>query len=227
MGQGHDRWLTLCISRCQYVAGRIYDSDPLVLLLELRRLVSDIPANSGVIEHWLLRSLLGQAACRIVNGHGLDGSAVVARAFFAFASSGLTPGHWQREFLHLVECCEFVRQTNSTGGTRVSHLQVERTLRVLDTRCTEVGLNLRSVATEVGLSPWHLSRLLKSHTGYGFVSHLHQRRVSAARDLLTHSHLSIKEIAASVGYRSATQLGRHFKRLCGSSPISIRTPRHI
>jgi len=106
--------------------------------------------------------------------------------------------------------------------SRLAHVQVERALCAIQDRFTDPSLNLDEVAREVALSAPHITRLLKLHTGLGFLTHLHRKRSYAAHRLLVETNLTVKEIAATVGYRSVTQLNRHFKRYIDSTPASIR-----
>jgi len=224
LGIHSDRSLYACVARCQWIAGHLSDAHPRGLLSEIRQLAADVPENTGMVDQWLLRSLLGQALGRVLRTHDLAPSPAIAQAFVAFASAGLTPGRWQREFVRLLDCSAAVLDT-VTAHDPIPHGPVERALRVIDARFADADLHLNAIADDVGMSSSHLSRLLKTHTGHGFVLHVHQRRVSAARRLLTGSSLSVKEVAASVGYRSVTQLDRQFKRFCGFTPVSTRSRR--
>ena len=100
--------------------------------------------------------------------------------------------------------------------------RVDRVLGLIEARHCEPSLTIGRAARDVRLSRWHLGRLLKQHTGHGFLSHVHRARVLSARRLLEGSDLSIKEIAAAVGYASSQQLDRHFKRIVGDTPLMCR-----
>lgn len=72
----------------------------------------------------------------------------------------------------------------------------------------------------------NLSCLFAANTGQGFMTHLHVRRVAAARRMLIESQRSVKEVAAAVGYRSVTQLDRYFKRVFALTPNAVRAGAH-
>lgn len=88
--------------------------------------------------------------------------------------------------------------------------------------CDNPQLNLREAATYVGLSTSRAAHLLKEETGRSFSELLREARVNTAKELLVTSTLSIKEIAARVGYSSTTLLDRHFRRDIGCSPGQYR-----
>jgi AraC-like DNA-binding protein len=80
------------------------------------------------------------------------------------------------------------------------------------------GLSLSTIAAQLRISRFHLSHILGRYTGRGFREHLSCFRLEAARELLVGSYLSVKEIAASVGYSSTSSFDRDFRRLHGCSP---------
>ncbi|MGE3512431.1 MAG: helix-turn-helix domain-containing protein [Vicinamibacterales bacterium] len=105
----------------------------------------------------------------------------------------------------------------------VEDARVAEALAAIERRYAEPGLRLQHVARELGLSPTHLTHILKRATGRTFGAHLRTRRVSEARALLAQSALSIKEVASRVGFATTSQLDRHFKRSVGRSPSAYRT----
>lgn len=100
--------------------------------------------------------------------------------------------------------------------------RIEQALREIERRYADPRLRLNQVARQLAVSPTHLTQLLKLSTGHTFGAHVHQRRVAQARALLVGSGLSIKEIAARVGYASTTQLDRHFKKITHRLPSDER-----
>jgi AraC-like DNA-binding protein/CRP-like cAMP-binding protein len=86
----------------------------------------------------------------------------------------------------------------------------------------KAAFGIRDLSRHVNLSPWYLSRLLKRATGKTFRHLLNMARIERARlDLLT-THLSIKEIAARVGYLHQSDLTRHFRLVHRLSPSAYR-----
>lgn len=84
------------------------------------------------------------------------------------------------------------------------------------------GASLGKYAKCLGLSRWHLSRILLKESGCDFRTHLNGLRVCSAVSLLDRTGLSIKEIAAQVGYQYATELDRHFQRWLRMPPRDFR-----
>jgi transcriptional regulator GlxA family with amidase domain len=78
------------------------------------------------------------------------------------------------------------------------------------------------LASALGVSRWHLARVLTSHTRHGVRWHLGQARIAHAERLMRTSDLSLKEIAARVGFANASELSRHFVASRGITPSAWR-----
>lgn len=83
-------------------------------------------------------------------------------------------------------------------------------------------LSLESVAAEIGISPFYLSRLLKAELGQTFVEYLTQVRMQEAMKLARTTRLTIKEIAERTGYQNPTYFCRVFKKYTGRTIGEIR-----
>ena len=83
-------------------------------------------------------------------------------------------------------------------------------------------LTLDYVATFVGFSKFHFSRLFKEYTNTTFYEYLTQRRIQAARNLLDNEHLSVTEIAFQTGFNNLTTFCRSFQKQMGISPSAYR-----
>jgi YesN/AraC family two-component response regulator len=103
-----------------------------------------------------------------------------------------------------------------------THPQGLHAVRIIDDRYWETELNVRSLARELGMSTEHLCRVLKRQTGDTFVTLLRETRVRAACRLLVSTTLCMKEIAARVGFSSASRFARDFKKLRGVSASEYR-----
>lgn len=100
---------------------------------------------------------------------------------------------------------------------RIRHFEI-----VVTRRLTERGLTAAKVAKEMNLSVSHLLHLLKRHTGGGFRTYLHAVRLARARELLTSTTLSVKEVAAAAGFTTTSQFDRAFRAVHGITPTAYR-----
>jgi AraC family transcriptional regulator of arabinose operon len=107
---------------------------------------------------------------------------------------------------------------------RDSHL-LDRRIQVVATQLENSShqqIGIEDMARLVNLSPSRLAHLFKSETKLSIQQYLTQVRITRAKLQLESSFLSIKEIAASVGFCSVTRFVACFKNLVGATPSQYR-----
>jgi AraC family transcriptional regulator, transcriptional activator of pobA len=92
---------------------------------------------------------------------------------------------------------------------------------VIDRRHGE-PLSLRDVAREVGMTPGHLTTVVRRRTGRTVVDWIIERRMAEARGLLAETDLRIAEVARRVGVGDPGYFSRLFGRTHGMSPREWR-----
>ena len=83
-------------------------------------------------------------------------------------------------------------------------------------------ISITDAAAAVHLSEYHFIRVFRDATGDPPHRYLTRLRVDRARSLLTDSRLSLADVAAQCGFRSAAQLRAAVHRMTGESPTQIR-----
>jgi AraC-like DNA-binding protein len=77
------------------------------------------------------------------------------------------------------------------------------------------SLTSDQIAKKTGLSPTHFNRLFKKHLRLSPVAFFIQRKMAHAQYLLSHTSMSVKEVAAATGYDDplyfSAQFKKHFK----------------
>lgn len=79
-------------------------------------------------------------------------------------------------------------------------------------------IQLRDVANVAGYSPAYLTSLVNSQTGRSVKQWIIERRMTQARQFLSTTDKSIKQIASKVGYADAGYFIRQFRQTHGVSP---------
>lgn len=92
---------------------------------------------------------------------------------------------------------------------------------VIDRRHGE-RLSLRDVAHEVGMTPGHLTTVVRRRTGRTVQEWIIERRMAEARNLLTDNDITIQEAARRVGISDPGYFSRLFRRTHGMSPRDWR-----
>jgi transcriptional regulator GlxA family with amidase domain len=82
------------------------------------------------------------------------------------------------------------------------------------------------IAKAVGLSPRYFSKILKQETGTTFERHLLGLRLDQAKNLLCHTALPVKHIAAASGFGSYAYFFEAFKRATKLTPEAYRRKAH-
>src|SRR5690606_23697529 len=83
-------------------------------------------------------------------------------------------------------------------------------------------LGLAEVAAAVGLTPGHLTTVVRRKTGRTVQQWITERRMVEARRLLAETELTVEAVGARVGYRDPGYFARRFRRAHGVSPQEWR-----
>ncbi len=91
----------------------------------------------------------------------------------------------------------------------------------LDTYYAE-EINLQSIAENMGISIFHLSRVFKTATGYSPRQYIIRRRIGKAQSELLYTSRSVSEIAYRVGFNNANHFNNTFNKIIGMNPGKYR-----
>ena len=100
--------------------------------------------------------------------------------------------------------------------------RIAELLRRVDARGGHV-LNVDAMAKDAGMSPASLHRHFKCVTGYPPLQYFKRQKLMRARQLLTSEQSSVSQAAHAVGYVSAAQFSRDFRKLFGYPPSQARS----
>lgn len=88
-------------------------------------------------------------------------------------------------------------------------------------------LNLKTLASEVAMSPIHLSEVLNTQIGMSFYDYVNQCRVRDACELLIQSDMSMIEISEMVGFNAKSTFNASFKKVTGQTPSQWRMSHRV
>jgi AraC-like DNA-binding protein len=211
--------LQMFVRELQLLAGDLPFKDPYELGLRLVNAVAVLPSNLGPLIWWTVRGLSTEAFVRLCCKGGWHCCELELRCDVSASSS-------PRDLADLLlRTLQTSRERAARRAAGRLDTRIERAIAYIRANCTRPSLVVEDVAHHVRLSRWHLSRLLVRSLGASYRVVLRCARMEEAERLLRDDALSVKEVAASVGYPHATELDRAFKQYFGVTPTEWRALR--
>ncbi|SNS00007.1 two component transcriptional regulator, AraC family [Anaerovirgula multivorans] len=84
-------------------------------------------------------------------------------------------------------------------------------------------IQLNETAKRFHTSPNYIARMFKKYFGVSFIFYLNRMKIEKAKELLTDTELSIKEVADRVGYNNLNYFYKNFKMIMGVTPKGFKT----
>jgi len=122
-----------------------------------------------------------------------------------------------RELTYRVLCSPDGQALRSLLAANSAHARVHMILYRMHAEFS-TPLNIAALAAEAGISVSSLHEHFKAVTGTSPLQYLKNIRLFKARTLMVQDALAASVVAARVGYESASQFNRDFKRLFGAPP---------
>ena len=89
------------------------------------------------------------------------------------------------------------------------------------------NITLNEISNLVGVSVQYFSKLFKDEVGCNFVDWLNSLRINRAKELMTTTQMSIKEVGFHVGYNDPNYFSRIFKRYEGIAPTEFVNRKEV
>ncbi|NMF61511.1 AraC family transcriptional regulator [Brasilonema octagenarum] len=86
----------------------------------------------------------------------------------------------------------------------------------------EKDLGLAEMATVVGISMYHFSRMFKQSTGFSPHQYVMNCRIERAKKLLSKTEQAIHQIYQQVGFQSQSHFTNVFRKFIGTTPLAYR-----
>lgn len=129
-----------------------------------------------------------------------------------------------------IEMARFGQSANGIGATvlaagnqGLAPWQLRRIRERLDAVASQGYPSIAELSKICGISRSHLMRMFKASTGQSLHRFITLERLNAARSMLAQDSLSIKEIAASLGFCSTAHFSTAFRRSEAMTPSDFRS----
>jgi len=118
--------------------------------------------------------------------------------------------------------CDMVTQIPVTNTSEVvADTYVNQALMYIEKHLHE-HISLNQIASSINLSISQFSRIFKIATGYSPYKYITYKRIARAKFLLQTTNLTIKKIAAEVGFQSEPHFIELFQGMIGITPTEYR-----
>lgn len=112
-------------------------------------------------------------------------------------------------------------QANPNRGAHAVDVRIRQTMDYV-VRHLDEKLTLDVLSEVSGLSPSRLGHRFREVVGVSPMAYVEQQRIERAKQLLTMTSLSVKEISRLVGFETQFYFSLRFKRATGQSPSEFR-----
>ena len=201
-------------------AGIIAESGTLVWLLQPPVGEAVFADDFGPFLRGMLETL--QNACR----QSLNATLSCAASAEPSGLSGL-PGNYANlcgilKYKDGLSANEELLHMGRNGARDRSTEETIATVKAYAERHLHEDISLVKLADLVDLNPTYLSRFFKQHTGLTLSDFIQEMRLERAKQLLADPSVRVQDIAVALGYGSASNFGRSFKKLMGQTPQEYR-----
>ena len=123
-----------------------------------------------------------------------------------------------------VELSQLIQSVERVTGWRLSSNTTVNDITAYIHRHYMEPLGLSQIAEAFYLTPSHVSRLFKKHSGESVLSCIHRVRIENAKRLLEEG-CSVKDAADQTGYESLNNFYKYFKRFTGITPAEYQSQK--
>ena len=116
-------------------------------------------------------------------------------------------------------------ERNIQLGRNQAHVDMISRARLRIREALESDLTIQQVAQDLGVSYSNFRKLFKEHTGMSPAIYQQDLRLQRAKELLTTTDLSIKEIAYRLNFESPDYFSFKFKAQTGRRPTELRAEK--
>ncbi|HCQ65089.1 MAG TPA: AraC family transcriptional regulator [Rhodobacteraceae bacterium] len=185
--------------------------------------VVTIPAevlDEGLAEGEGLRPLLARPM--VVDGTE-DIGATIAAIFAAYDGRAFARAHELRARVALLAgLVARAIAADAPGADTPTETGLQRRFEALVETHYTAHLQVAAYAARLGVTPTHLTRIMRTATGQPATAAIQDRIIREARRNLAYSNLSISQIAYRLGYEDPAHFSRVFRRSTGLSPTEFR-----
>ena len=116
----------------------------------------------------------------------------------------------------------YSKERNIQLSRNQAHVDMISRARLRIREALESSLTIQQVAGEIGISYSNFRKLFKEHTGISPATYQQDLRLQRAKELLSTTNMSVKEIAYRLNFESPDYFSAKFKTKTGRRPSELR-----
>lgn len=116
----------------------------------------------------------------------------------------------------------FAQLTEAMANAPVSYPEVANAQEYIADHLSDQNLNVTMICEAVGIIVQRLTPMFQEQLGMGIAEYVNYRRIEESKKLLTDTKLTVKQIAAEIGYSTTDTLTRNFRKLENMTPTEYR-----
>jgi AraC family transcriptional activator of pobA len=139
-----------------------------------------------------------------------------------------------RNYIHLIihEALKLQPSQNTpkekNAAQRVTAVFLDLLERQFPIESTEHPLKLKTAqdfADQLSIHTNYLNRSVKEVTGKPTTTHIAERIISESKALLQHTDWNVADVAYALGFEYPSYFNNYFKRMTGTNPTALRSPK--
>ncbi|KUP25162.1 AraC family transcriptional regulator [Paenibacillus sp. DMB5] len=169
---------------------------------------------------FIYHQLIGATIKHLRENHISTGRTVMGKGDIYSVLAAMDTLDELEEYLHAF--FREIVQNLDRGPAETNH--GERVIQYLKDHYKE-EIVLKDMSTEFGISYSYMRKIVYELTGKSMIDYLNQLRIDKAKELLLDTDLTIKQVAAEVGYYNVQSFNRFFRKYEGMPPSSYKTAK--
>jgi len=147
---------------------------------------------------------------------------ITAYSYFEYAQMSLRLGA-RDILLKPIDSNQFIDMMSRVMGYKYTNNQIFNDILEYVNNNYEKSLSLADCAGKFHASPNYITRMFNKYTSVSFIEYINGLKIMKAKELLTETDLSIKEVAQRVGYNNLNYFYRKFNLVAGLTPKKFKS----
>lgn len=130
-----------------------------------------------------------------------------------------SPYHSEEKIVNILNSILF--ELIDANNIRITNEHVIKIIKYIDENIQK-KLSLKTISQQMNLSKEYTSYIFKKELGKTLTNYINEQKLLLARDLIYNYKISLRDVAAHLGYEDYNYFSRIFKKYYGVTPINFK-----